>query len=109
VVALAGGRERQRVSVDGGTQPRWSADGAELFFEQRGTALLRAAVVADPAGGLRVDAPELLFRLPPDSLRGWDVARDGQRFLLVLVDPAEAVRPDEVIVAWPRLLSRGGS
>ncbi|HEX6883717.1 MAG TPA: protein kinase [Planctomycetota bacterium] len=109
VVALDGARERTRVSVDGGSQPRWSADGTELFFELRGTALLSAQVAPDPAGGLRVGTPELLFRLPPDTLRGWDVARDGQRFLLVLVDPAEAVRPDEVIVDWPRLLSKGGS
>jgi Tol biopolymer transport system component len=106
IVALDGGRERTRVSMDGGVQARWNADGSELFFEQAGTALLRAAVEADPSGGLRVGAPEILFRLAPDSLRSWDVARDGQRFLLVLLDPAEAVRPDEVIVDW---LSKGGS
>ncbi len=107
VVALEGGRERTRVSVDGGTRPRWSADGKELFYELRGTALMRVAVAGDAGGGLRFGVPELLFRLAPDTLRGWDVDRDAQRFLLVLVDPAEAVRPDEVIVGWQRLLSEG--
>ena len=106
LLALDGGRERQRVSVDGGRQPQWRADGAELYYEERGTAIRSVAIEKDAAGGVRVGAPELLFRLAPESLRAWAVDGGGQRFLLVLVDPAEAVRPDEVVVGWPRLLER---
>ncbi len=104
VTALERGRERTRVSLDGGTRPRWSADGTELYYELRGTALMRVAIGSDAEGGLKFGVPEILFRLAPDSLRGWEVDRDGRRFLLVLVDPAEAVRPDEVVVGWQQLL-----
>jgi Tol biopolymer transport system component len=104
VTALERGRERTRVSLDGGMRPRWSADGTELYYELRGTALMRVALASDADGGLDFGVPELLFRLAPDSLRGWDVDRDGQRFLLVLVDPGDAVRPDEVVVGWQQLL-----
>jgi Tol biopolymer transport system component len=50
-----------KVSVDRGSEPRWSADGKELYYERSLTnervTLLASAVEADGRGGLRIGAP----------------------------------------------------
>ncbi len=70
---------RWQVSSDGGFEPKWSADGRELFY-RRGTAVMRAAIGDDP-GTLR---PEKLFESDyvfSTGSKSWDVAPDG-RFLM---------------------------
>ena len=76
------------VSVDGGVEPIWGANG-ELFYRHPVTlAMMSVAVSAEPT--LTVGVPELLFDeqgyvgFSGGSPRAWfDVSRDGQRFLMI--------------------------
>jgi hypothetical protein len=70
---------RARLTTNGGTEPRWSADGRELYF-RRGREI--HALVLD---GSEVRSTAKLFDAGA-AIRAYDVSRDG-RFLLNL--PAE--------------------
>jgi Tol biopolymer transport system component len=74
-----------RVSSNGGYEPRWSADGRELFYLQA-TAMM--AVKLRNADDASFDAPEQLFLSngrfvwsPNPAIHSYDVAGDG-RFLM---------------------------
>ena len=74
------GPGRWRISTNGGTQPRWSADGTELFYVE-GETLMAAPLSSSP--NFTVGQPERLFDY--GSLRGgngwrYDVFPDGRRF-----------------------------
>jgi len=100
-VAARDGSSKTRISRDGGVSPRWRRDGRELFFRAPGGRFLAAAVRegATPAIG----PPAELFRRPGGVI-SYDVAPDGQRFLV-----SERVKPPSppitVLVNWPALLS----
>jgi serine/threonine-protein kinase len=84
--------ERHVISTNGGEQPAWSGNGQELFYVQGGlfnggavTTLMSVKVATAPA--FLPGSPEALFE--SDDLRtawgrSYDVAPDGQRFLLTL-------------------------
>ncbi len=72
------------VSRDGGTEPRWSRDGRELFFESGG--MLK--VVNVPAGPTFTPGnPRTLFSLAgfrrTRNRQQYDVSPDGQRFIMI--------------------------
>ena len=70
---------RWQVSTDGGLEPKWSADGRQLFY-RRGTAVMKVAIGDNPGAG----RPETLFEgdyLLTTGAKSWDVAPDG-RFLM---------------------------
>ena len=76
---------RWQVSHDGGSVPRWSADGRTLFFGQDND-IFEVSVQREPE--VAFGEPRRLFRrrpvrgLPPGALP-FDVSRDGQRFLVL--------------------------
>ena len=77
----------QRVSPSGGIEPRWSADGTELFYLQ-GSALM--AVAVGTASELSFAAPVQLFNSTyfvnvSPATASYDVAPDGR---FVMVEPA---------------------
>lgn len=79
------GQARWQVSASGGTAPRWSRDGRELFFlglESAG-ATLRATLTAVPviAGPSFTTGTAVAIAPMQSSVRGYDVAPDG-RFLI---------------------------
>ena len=96
----SGGGKRS-VSPSGGTQPRWRADGKELFYVQ-GRHLMAVSVAATPSS--KLGAPEALFSsegLPwtQGQRTRYDVSRDGQRF--VVAEPAEqGSRTIRVVQNW---------
>ena len=100
------GAQRTLVSTQGGMQPRWRADGRELFYVQLDGSLLRVALEA--GASLREAAPQPLFKTPiPPVLNPYRmdyvVAEDGQRFLMKV--PLNSVDPAiTVFVNWPALL-----
>jgi Tol biopolymer transport system component len=84
-----------QVSREGGTEPRWRADGKEIFYiGQTGTLM---AVPVEAGATFSSGAPTPLFqirgRAPISStdLFTYDVAKDGQRFLV-----NEYLKPDHV-------------
>ncbi|HET9193147.1 MAG TPA: protein kinase [Vicinamibacterales bacterium] len=102
---------RVQVSNNGGSRPRWSVDGRELYYTEGGTGVLTnlastmmAVQVRLPASGPpQISRPQKLFDVP---LRGgYDVARDG-RFLMPLPLDGDAalLRPPSlrVLAGWTR-------
>ena len=98
--------DRVRVSPRGGGQPKWSADGRELFFV---TDSQQLATVTVRAQGDRADVslPTELFRLDVYAGAPFDdyaVSPDGQRFLVKIA--ADAPEKPRLVVKtnWPSLL-----
>lgn len=91
---------RVRLTADGGTDPRWRADGRELVF-RRGDALYAIALAAD-VDALEATATTRLFDAGPD-LRAYDMTRDGQRFVLNRPMPGQAPPAVRVVVNWAAL------
>ena len=102
-----GGR-RTTVSTEGGSQPRWSRDGAELFYVAPGDTLVAAQVSTEGEFTISSSAP--LFQREGlahgHRLSQYDVSLDGQRFLTTepVNADGEAVVSDtfvRVVVNWP--------
>jgi len=89
--ALGGKRQ---VSTDGGGVPKWAAAGNELFYRSR-TGLMAARVSTE--GTFSREVPRLLFEAP---MREYDVAPDGQRFLISVPNPDAPAREIQVVVNW---------
>jgi eukaryotic-like serine/threonine-protein kinase len=72
-----------RVSADGGTQARWRRDGKELFYLSPDRQLMSAAITLG-TDEVTVNRIEPLFelRFPYGAYHAFDVAKDGQRFLV---------------------------
>jgi eukaryotic-like serine/threonine-protein kinase len=81
---------RWQISNAGGTMPRWRGDGKEIFYLSLGGKLMAARVSGD-GPSFQSSTPEPLFEATPPFLRSpsfeYDVAPDGQRF--IMIEPAE--------------------
>ena len=76
------------VSTNGGTQPLWARNGQELFYVAPDGALMRVGVSRGPtwtAGApTKVLEGPYVTRVPGGNFpRNYDVAADGQRFLMI--------------------------
>jgi eukaryotic-like serine/threonine-protein kinase len=95
------------VSTNGGTNPVWSRDGQELFYRQ-GDALM-AVSVNGTGRGFTSGKPTRLFT---GSFSGagrdssFDVAPDGQRFVMIKSDDASTLRQLTVVQNWFEDLKR---
>jgi len=95
-----------QVSAGGGQYPRWRGDGKELFFlAQNGTVLM--AVEVDLSGSApRIGIPKKLFEMHPvyspssPEASPYDVAADGQRFLIDSMDHVPAPQPINLVLNW---------
>jgi eukaryotic-like serine/threonine-protein kinase len=92
-----------QVSPNGGSLPRWSRDGKELYF----IALDRKLMVVEIDGGPKLvhGTPKPLFetRLPTNGR--YDVSRDG-RFLIPTQIESTGSVPLTVIVNWPAAIKK---
>jgi len=102
------GQRAIKASVERGFEPRWRADGKELFFvmgQMGEIQLMAVAIEADAREGLRVGVPQKLFdtrvRLSMIQNNSYSYAAtpDGQRFL-VNVMPRSAERTVTVVTNW---------
>lgn len=97
--------ERTRISLDGGAQVRWRADGRELFYLTLDDELTTVPIATSADGKtLRAGTPAPLFHAPVGSLLGaslheYAVSSDGRRFLLDTVIE-EPTAPIEVMLNW---------
>jgi Tol biopolymer transport system component/predicted Ser/Thr protein kinase len=98
------GRGRWRVSTNGGTSPRWSRDGAEMFYYD-GSGLI-SVPVRTTGESLTMGRPSTLFqvvvfggRLGPD----YEIGPDG-RFLFIVPGPPAVARDSHVVYVqhWSR-------
>jgi Tol biopolymer transport system component len=91
---------RITASINGGTFPRWSKDGRELFYRQ-GDAVMSVTIETKPI--LRTQAPRRLFAGPFSGAgreRGFDVTRDGRRFVMVKSDVRSSLRQLTLVQNW---------
>jgi serine/threonine protein kinase len=113
VSAFPSGRDRLQVSTGGAVEPRWRADGKELFFVALDRSLTAVPVAAGPA--VKIGPPIRLFQTgmrvtvsAPFTRNQYIVTGDGQRFLIVSqagnIAPTSSIT---VMVNWPSALKRG--
>jgi hypothetical protein len=74
-----------QVSAQGGTHPKWSRNGRELFF-RRGNKMMAVDVHTTPE--ISLSQPRMLFEQryafgAAQTIANYDVSPDGQRFLMV--------------------------
>jgi Tol biopolymer transport system component len=99
---------KQRVSIAGGEQPAWRADGKEIFYVAADGKMMFVSVDAGGAS-LKLSLPKPLFptRLESGSFfRQYDVSADGSRFLLAQPLEESTSVPITVIVNWQALLKK---
>jgi eukaryotic-like serine/threonine-protein kinase len=100
---------RWQVSIGGGIQPAWSPDARELFYLAPGRLMsvpIRGGVTPS-VGTPRVILPALTFSPYNRSGRIYDVSPDGQRFLILDLDPGAplyGLSHLEVVVNWTQEL-----
>ena len=102
---FAGGA-RTQVSIDGGTAPVWSRDGRELFFA-KGDALFAAKVTRGNV--FTSGAVQRLFSGPysfEEVAVNYDVAPDGQHFVVARSRIDSAPRQLELVLHWFEELNR---
>ncbi len=100
------------ISVGGGMGPRWRGDGKELYYFAPDGKVMAVEVIADRE--FRAGTPKPLFQAPPDisllstptALCSWDVAEDGNRFLLPTPVAESSSTPFTVIANWTSLLKK---
>ena len=114
----AGGRAsavgKWQISMAGGSQPTWRADGKEIFFIASDGKMM-VVPVESGEDFFRAGTPQPLFqtRLEFDQrtyynvYREYDITPDGQRFLVNQRLPDTGESPITVIVNWPKLLEKG--
>ncbi|HEY3202416.1 MAG TPA: protein kinase [Thermoanaerobaculia bacterium] len=97
--------ERVRVSVSGGSRPRWRRDARELFYVS-GDNEMTATRIRLASSDVQIGAPQRLFRIDPAGWRDYDVTGDGDRFLVVVNVPAADADVIAVTTNWLSLLKR---
>jgi hypothetical protein len=95
---------RVRVSATGGSSPRWRVDGQELFYLVPESNAVMAASVDGRSGEFIVGETRTLFTLSMAenaNASPYDVAADGQRFLVALPDnPSISSPPPTIVLNW---------
>jgi eukaryotic-like serine/threonine-protein kinase len=93
--------EAHRISSGGGMQPRWRRDGKELFY------VVGQRLMAVPiSSGASFDAgvPKALFDRKPARIIDYDVAADGQSFLINSEVSGPETKPINIVVNWRAML-----
>jgi hypothetical protein len=106
------------VSNSGGTSPVWRRDGKELFYLAGGRTVMSAEIGSGPL--FQAGVPKALFEAQGLAFGGraplyangaprylWDVASDGQRFLMITSPPADAISTTvNMILNWQAALNK---
>jgi serine/threonine protein kinase/Tol biopolymer transport system component len=110
LAAVSNPSQRWPLSTGGGYQPRWRADGREVYYLTADSRLM--AVPVNTAGtAVEVGRPRELFRtrlsLPLDNpfMARYDVSSDGRFLLNLPVRPGES--PLTVVLNWHGVLMPG--
>ncbi len=104
VVPASGERRKWQVSTTGGSAPIWSPTGDEIFYVDSESNL--TSVTVSGKNDLVFGNPQTLFKIPVLRVEDmtFDVAPDGQRFL---VNTTEAQETDEALILvqnWENLV-----
>jgi serine/threonine protein kinase/Tol biopolymer transport system component len=93
---------RHQVSTDGGTEPLWSHDGRELFYQNGGRLM---GVSVTPGEKWSSSAPRVVnegrFLRSINNNTSWSVSQDGTRFLRIqLVEQERAITHLDLVLNW---------
>jgi serine/threonine-protein kinase len=95
-------RERWPVSTGGGTRPLWAPNGQELFYFAPDRTLMRVGVASGASWKASTPTKLLEGRYWTGggvfSGRNYDIAADGQRFLMMKEAENEAAHPPQIVV-----------
>lgn len=113
VTDFPGRTTRVKISTEEAWQPAWSPTGRELFYRRRSPSDALIAVEVDASGSsFRAGAPALLFEGSFETCcpwgRSYDVAPDGNRFLMVRREVVENAPRIRIIQNWQVLAGRDG-
>jgi WD40 repeat protein len=90
--------KRVRISINGGTEPRWRPDGKGLFYRDPENKIIAIELRSD-GSNLEPGNSSVFFSI--DRSVGWyDVAADGQRFLVPLPVAAPTRSSMTVVLNW---------
>jgi Tol biopolymer transport system component len=106
-------RRKWKVSTEGGTSPRWSGDGKELFYISPDSKMMAVEVSTSP--DFKAGIPKALFPALPALASGirnvtpYDVTADGKKFLIINAAGeagAPGTVPIMVVLNWRALLKK---
>jgi serine/threonine protein kinase/Tol biopolymer transport system component len=108
VTAFPTASGRWQISQNGGGYPFWRGDGTELYFAGLLDATAYAVELKINGTQLESGIPQPLFVVRNTSSVGtlFDVAPDGQRFLVPLTQRENADVPMSLVTNWPALLNK---
>ncbi|MGH9662182.1 MAG: TolB family protein, partial [Bryobacteraceae bacterium] len=91
---------RRQVSTGGGLEPRWRADGSELFYLAADRRLMAVPVTAGQPGTSVALFATAAPKSPSAYRRNYDVAPDGKKFLVNSLIPNQAPPAITVVLNW---------
>jgi Tol biopolymer transport system component len=103
---LSNGTKRNwRVSKDG-VLPRWRSDSGELLYMTGDGRITSVSIRLGSEGGIEPGPPQTLFQTRPIPKKSnlWDVAPDGQRFLVNIPLEWTSAAPITVVTNWTEKL-----
>jgi eukaryotic-like serine/threonine-protein kinase len=100
VASFPGAQTKSQVSVSGGLEPAWRADGKELFYLDLSGRLM-AVDVKPTAGKLELGPPRMLFQTHAQSpgIRPYDFSRGADRFVITSTSDVNP-SPFTLVVNW---------
>jgi serine/threonine protein kinase len=103
---LGGGK--WQVSTEGGESPRWRGDGKELYFLTPDNGRIMAVGVHTNGNDLEFDKPLSLISaaMPSNNAYPYDVAPDGQRFLIEEITTRRRTAPLTIVLNWDAALEK---
>jgi eukaryotic-like serine/threonine-protein kinase len=109
VQAFPSSEPKRVVSIGGGAEPRWRADGRELFYISADRHLMAVPTTIAPT--FDAGTPHNLFEtdvfdLMAPFIKRYEVTPDGQRFVLQEIIGRDGGYPLTVVVNWPALLPK---
>jgi hypothetical protein len=108
VQAFPDGGSKRVVSSGGGAEPRWRADGRELFYVSADHRLM--SVPTTMGSSFEAGKPSTLFEMKVRDLlfrhKRYEVTPDGQRFVVDELTGRGGPSLLTVVVNWPTLLSK---
>jgi serine/threonine-protein kinase len=95
------GRDQRRISTDGGVSPRWARSGSnEELYYQHDDQIMAVGLTTQPS--LTIGKTRVQFEGPFE--RGFDVTRDGRRFLMMSAVEGHAATQVNVVLNWFEVL-----
>jgi Tol biopolymer transport system component len=103
VQSFPAGNGKWQISTDGGSNPRWSKNGKEIYFVDDKNRILAASV--QTAANFAAEAARVIATAPA-TMSSFEPSPDGQRFLTIspVIDPAHT--PLHLIANWPAGLKK---